>query len=256
MNRSTRTGAAGEPIATGGALVGSDINTVLALDAQVRQNRPVFGNLADSQPFVDSLARAPMTGCTSILDRARIAAGFNPLDLQSNNQPQLEAYVKSLQANPLFVTRLFDHVEVHRKDKDWNQVIDEIVALYPVASADQRNEIRDNLMRLINLVLQQGISSARWGLTQHTLENGSASIGVFVYISSVQFERRKDGKEKTRQLDFRIDRAVLSFQTDRWNEIVARETAAQHFKALTEWLDGMNARPADPSFVGACFRGR
>ena len=238
---------------TAAALVGNKVNSVLELDAQVRQNLPTTGNPSDSQPFIDSLARAPMTGCTSLMDLARLETRFNPLDPTAPANPvALIAYVNALLSNkPLFVTQVFDQKNVHRQNADWNQVVNEIVALYPVQSPAQQVEIRESLVQVIGAGADRATMQL---ISQHTLQTGQESIGVFVYLSSVLFEKRKDGKGTTHQLDFVIHRAILHFQAHLWNEVFARKTAMRHFKGVADWLEGMNSVQKGQSFLLSCFR--
>jgi len=246
-----------EETTTAANLIGDEVNLVLGLDAQVRQNLPAYGNLADSQPFIDSFVRSPMTGCTSRMDKARLDSGFNPLDAaRPENVNALRQYVTLLATrdSPLFVLDLLDQQEVHRKDSDWNLVIDQLVALYPVASPAQREEIRQGLIWVINAAATAGSVASLQLISQHSLQTGAESIGVFIYISKVRFEKLQDGKTTTTQLDFVIHRAILRFQAHLWNELYARQTAERHFKSLVDWLQGMNSTPRNQTGTLSCLR--
>lgn len=247
--------ADGTPAAA--VLIGENANEVLARDAQVAQNMPTSGSLANSAPFLDTLAKSPATGCSSIMDQARIESGFNPLTPgQVENPAALIAYVsRLLEEQPLLQRQLFDRQEVHRKDDDWNQVIAEIAALYPVQSAAQRQSISNSLVGLIEAGLNLGGDSGliRHELfSQHTIETGS-KLTIYIYLSMVQFTKQKDGKDTTRQVDFIIHRAIINFQVQLWDRSWAERIAKRHYKSLVDWLAGMNSS-VDPRLAAiSCF---
>lgn len=247
--------SAAEGTPSAAAFVADDVNAILALDAQVQQNLPVSGRPGQSQPFINSLAGAPVTACASLLDLARIESGFNPLvPGEGDNPAALNAYVEALlNQSSLFVARLHDEQTITRKDADWNQVINEVVALYPVPSEAQRDLIRASIVSLINLASAEGASGQLQLMSQHTVESQAEEINVYIYLSTVTFTTQKDGKDTTRQLHFQIYRTVLQFQTAEWNLAQAAALANRHYKSLQDWLAGMNTQASASHVPLACF---
>lgn len=236
-------------------LIGADRNAVLARDAQTAQNVPTSGNPADSETFINSLVRSPVTGCTSILDQARIESGFNPLtpDLADNPTALFQYLDRIANREPLFVVPPPTVISVRLRDDDWNQVIDDAISMYPVQASEGLQEVRSSILSVIGAAADAAKVSVRTAMvSQHTIDVGS-NVAVYICLSSVSFEKNEDGKETTSQLDFTLALLIFNFQLNLWDEESARAVASQHYKSSLDWLAGMNTPAAGASARLKCL---
>ena len=123
-----------KPVVSGAAVTGSSKDEALANDKAVKDLLPSGDQPITIDRYNDLLKtfqNSPGTGCTTVMDMARIAAGFNPLspDLEGNQQA-FDDYVKRIMAAPFFFLNDSSRTDYHRGEQNWNTAVDSIVDLY------------------------------------------------------------------------------------------------------------------------------
>ncbi len=227
----------------------------LARDDEVRRHLGKPG-------LLEAFKNSPATGCITVMDMARISSGFNPFNpLYPGNYNAFLNYVDTIARSPFFEANPPDIQRYHRKDDDWNGVVNAIVGYYQGITVSDRNRIRMSLHRLINSAGSRRDTWQKRNLfAQNTVKAEKDDIIVYIYNSNVSLTER-GGKHTTTEVYFNISRIILRFYFQRW-AYYAETVANKHIKLVRDWLnenspDGCDASCLDeiPSVVDAIKSG-
>lgn len=239
---------------SGTALVGDLRRKVLvhdeaALDAYIGSDQP-----EKDSAFLETLVRAPATGCTTLADMARILSGWDALRPEDpDNVGRFYNYIRAIAANPMFRLVQADAVEYTRETDDWTAVINAIADLFEGTGADDKRPIEDSLVQLAVAATSRERGKHLGNLfAQNTLLTDDDRIEYYVCSSRVKLteERSKSTVTTTR---FHILRTRFEFQKDAWNTATAAKVVAQHFRCVPHWLYGFRTKASNPCHRLACI---
>lgn len=248
--------ASSVPVVGGAALTGSSLPQALEKDRVVGDLRPAAGEVADPETYQQLLKEfldAPLTGCTSVLDMARIKAGYNPLaPAQAENSSKFDDYVDRVMRAPFFHLIDSSRTDYHRGEKDWNAAIDSILGLYDGIQADSKDQIRTSLENMAKAAASRSNTRQTNNLfAQSTIEYADY-IEVYIYRSVVSMRVHKSKGSTSKQTDMTINKARMRFQTKLWPSY-APLVARRHIHLVSEWLDNNTTEPGNEPASLTCF---
>jgi hypothetical protein len=232
---------------SGASLVGNDGPGAVNSSLQAKLNLPTDGsNPSTSNPFVQAFVKAPAAGATTMLDMARLSAGFNPLDPKNaNNVSAFTAYLNEVSRNPMFFLEMVDRRTLSIQESDFNKLISGIADLFEGLSREDLVKIKESLTSLAQAATSTKDVRQNTDLFAQSavkVENGSTRL--YIYYSSVAMIEHQ-GKSTTQQTDYTVMRTRLRFQHEFWNEVTAGAVAQRHFKDLSDWVEGNATKPGD-----------
>ncbi|MFK0731967.1 MAG: hypothetical protein ACFKPT_04335 [Gloeotrichia echinulata GP01] len=165
-------------VVSGAAVTGSGVKDATGKDEAFSKLLPPAGQPIDLSTYSELLQifkSNPATGCTTVMDMARIAAGFNPLskpeDPTEERQKQEKAfddYVDRIMKAPFFSLNESSRDDIHRGDSDWNTVIDSVVGLYEGIEDVSKKSIKDSITAMAKAATSRkdtGLYHMLYGLT-------------------------------------------------------------------------------------------
>jgi len=217
-------------------------------------------NLLNKPEGAEYFRKTPLDGCTSIMNMARVAAGFNPAIVTEPGAGEAEqlksvrtynAYVDRLLSAPFFDLAMSDVKEHTKQSSDWNVLIDGIADLFEGVMAEDKASIRKSLVALAKAATSRVRTSQRQYLfTQSVLganRTGAAlEYDVNIYSSVVVMEADEGKGGTTSQTHYQIRRTRLIFRTNEWPQF-ADKVWAKQVTAVDDWLSG-NSTPVDSSY--------
>ena len=245
MNRFAVLGAEPGRVVSKTALVGDDRDTVLRNSQQLK-------GLLGQPDGADHFADCPMDGCTSIMNMARVAAGFNPALMGVGNDPQKQAetdalnlttyndYVTRLLKAPFFNLDMNDAKSLSKQSSDWSALIEQIAGLFEGVQKEDFESIRKSLVALASTaVSHQGTAQTANLFTQSVLgasnDGKTLNYTVNIYSSHVSMISSTDKGATTTQSDFQIRRTKLTFRVNEWPQFAAKVWAKQ-VTTVDDWL--------------------
>jgi len=206
------------------AVVGNDVEQALLLDTRLRAN---------DEYYLDTLRNNYGTGCSTILDIARISAKFNPFE---SSTVVFNKYIQAILASPFFSLKKYETTDHHRGDSNWNSAIDSIVGLYDGIQDGDRTKIKDSLVNLARSAsTKKDIRNSHTMFLQSVLKLDQGTVTAYLYSSSIELEETTKKGFDSKQLDVSIKRLELSFNEQLWYQyahLVNKKTV----KLITDWI--------------------
>ncbi|WP_426702015.1 hypothetical protein ACPPVV_03095 [Rhodanobacter sp. Col0626] len=195
---------------------------------------------SDVGKIAEVLVRYPITGATTVLGLARKAVGYNPqLPATDGNADKFNAYVRKVMDAPFFHLDYSDNKALHQKTDNWDKLIGEIVELFEGVIDENRNRVTQGLKNLAHSATATSDKHQTMNVfCQQVVSVGATGVSVGIYSSEVSMVEH-DGKHSSRQADYKVNRALLSFDTNSW-PIFARMVAAKQITSVMEWLTDAN----------------
>ncbi|NEN96398.1 MAG: hypothetical protein F6K50_12900, partial [Moorea sp. SIO3I7] len=203
----------------------------LAKDDEVRRHLGKPG-------LLEAFKKSPATGCITVMDMARISSGFNPFNpLYPGNFQAFLNYINTIKKSPFFEQISNDYQRYHRKNNDWNGVINAISSYYKGITFSDRFRIRMSLYRLIRTATsRRNTWQSQTLFAQNTVKADQDGIIVYIYNSNVSLKEGRRRKRTTTEVHFNISRITLKFYFERW-AYYAEEVADKHIKLVRDWLN-------------------
>lgn len=250
-------GAGDAEVVSARAIVGgADADAARALDARVAQSIAEVGHdPGDPAPeLIALLARSPLTGCTSVMDLALEASGWNPLAPdQAGGHGAFRRYVDELTRTPFFTappsighTRLAPGIG---PSGDWGAFVASVTASMPGTTELDRKRIVDSVIHMAHAVFRPGGGTvhreARATLfVQQALAVNGPRIDVNLYYCQVlmayHHTESKHASSTAAQSWFDIERVEAAFDTATWSRYAA-EVARRRITAVDAWLSKTSA---------------
>jgi len=221
-------------------LIGGDMGTALEASRTLK-NLINTGSLKDG---LEHFMHQPLDGCTSIMNIARTAAGFNPLtpDVKGNVQ-KFQDYSARILAAPFFNLGYADSKKEKRSSENWDELIDSIVGLFEGIQDQDKTRIKNGLTQLAKAATSHSGTRQEQNLfVQNVLQMDGGTLNVFIYYSSVQLQEDKSKGSTSRQTEFNIARSMLRFRTGDW-PYFAEKVWKKQVSVVDDWLDGNNTEP-------------
>lgn len=199
----------------------------------------------------------PSSGCTSLMDMARVAAGFDPTEpFNDDNLVKFRNYLKRVANCPLMTINYADTVSYDKKVSDWNDAIKGMVDLFEGIETSQKNKIKDSLINLTKCALSHTKTEQSTTLfTQSTINVDNSGLYFYAYYSSVKIVADKKKGHTVVQNKFNISRIKLRFYTEYWPSY-AEKVMNAHVKSFDNWLNDNNTPDGDNMPDLFCFAGK
>lgn len=263
MLAASPTAGVSPPAVTSGAVaVGAQLTQSLALDSAVGSALPAAGTVLTPDQYAKLLAtftNSPATGCTTVMDMARIAASYNPLapndtaDEKATNRAAYNDYVARVMRAPFFTLNNSDSSTYHRQESNWDTAVDAIVALYDGVEAEDKDKIKTSLANLAKAAGSNSNTSNTDNLFVQSTLNLDAEIIVYIYSSVISMMESKSKGSDSKQTDIVIQRTQLTFYKNLWPSY-AQMVMNHHVKLVADWLND-NSAPVGPKAMKLCIKG-
>ncbi len=245
------------PVVSGAAVVGSGTQDALDLDQSFRGMLPPSGTPLSPERYNELLRifmSNPATGCTTVMDMARIAAGFNPLSPElKDNQKAFDDYVGRIMSAPFFFLNDSSRTDYHRGEKNWNVAVNAIVNLYEGIETQSKEQIRKSLINMTEAATSRKNTRQTKSLFAQSTVNLEKEIQVYIYSSTISMEESKSKGGTSKQTDITIIKARLTFYKNLWPSY-AQMVMNRHVKLVSDWLDANTTKPGTQPVNLTCFK--
>ena len=168
------------PVVSGACLVGSERDKVLASAKTLKLK-------AGTPDGLEAFKQDPMNGATSVLDLARLAAGYNPLDLNDKDRKRkYDDYLSRVLKAPFFSLQFAQAKHMEHRSKNWDALIDAIAATFEGVAKEDKAAIARSLGSLAKAAASSEHSRQSEDLfVQNVLAAEPGIYDIFVYSSQV-----------------------------------------------------------------------
>ncbi|NEO43356.1 MAG: hypothetical protein F6K55_04190 [Moorea sp. SIO4A3] len=244
------------PVVSGGAVTGDGLQDALDKDKAFQGFMPPAGENPTMDQYDNLLAifrSNPGTGCTTVMDMARIAAGFNPLnpDLK-DNEKAFDDYVGRIMSAPFFFLNDSSRTEYHRGEKSWNLAVNDIVNLYEGIEKNSKDQIRKSIINMTQAAASRKNTRQTKSLFAQSTLNLENEIQVYIYSSNISLIENKGRKSTSRQTDISIVKARLTFYKNLWPSY-AQIVMNRHVKMIDAWVKDNTTQPGANLVDLTCF---
>lgn len=234
-------------VCSAAVLVGNDKDRVLKASDELGSN----------SNFLETFARCPADGCTTIMDIARQATGYEPMRRDAEGQARFRNYIDRLKASPFFFNALQDVSQFTRESKDWNDLVGTVVNALPDIPPESREEFRQSLINLVrNSFSHAGSQSSSDLFVQNVLSVSSQGqkldYAACFYVCHVVVVTHPTKGGTTGQVHYGIERTRLQFDTERWKDL-ASQVWDQQVRRVRQWLED-NTTPSGNVRTRLCLR--
>ena len=230
-----------KPVIQKTVLIGSERDTVL-------RNSQELKAVLNAPSGLEQLRRNPMDGCTSVMNMARVASGFNPAkapepgksaEFNARNRAAYSSYLGRLTDAPFFAIALDDTQPISRTTSDWNGLIAQMVGLFEGIDQNDLNSIRTSLVQLANIsASHQGQPQSEDLFAQSVLSaNPAQNYTLHMYYSNVSMLSSSNKGATSTQTNFNVRRTKLTFRTADWPRL-AEQVWAKQVTTVVDWLAG------------------
>ncbi|MFH7243776.1 MAG: hypothetical protein ACHWZW_13100 [Spirulina sp.] len=228
------------PVVSGSALVGDGKENGLRKDLEVGNCLPGLGEPLTAEGYnalLEQYRGSPLTGCTTVMDMARIKAGYNPLSPDfDGNKSAFDDYVSRIMQSPFFFLDYSSRTDYHKEEQNWDQAISGIADLYEGIESGSK----DSIVKSLAAMAQAAASRKNTKNTQNLFAQSTISINdkieVFIYSSLVEMEESQSKGSDSKQTDMTIIKAKLTFYSTMWPSY-AQMVLGHHIKLTSDWLD-------------------
>ncbi len=181
---------------------------------------------------------SPLSGCTTVLDMARISSGYDPnSDMSGDNKENYKKYLKKIVDCPFFHLRLNICDTYNRNEKSWNDAITQIADLFTGVADKDKDKIIQSIKNLANVVAsnrntRQGTSI----FSVSALNTDKNTVEAYIYHSDISMRESKSKGSDCKETSLNIFKIYLDFRNDIWPEY-AEKVFEKHYKAVDDWLD-------------------
>ncbi len=239
-------------------VIGTEVDKEKEKSLEIKKIIPKNGNVVsmpeeEYQKLLKKFKETPASGCTTILDMARIKANFNPIQpLKEGNLQAYNKYISEVLRCPFFHIEISDAVKYERKEKNWDKAIDDIVNLYEGIDSSNKEQIRKSLISLTKSATSRKDTKQCENLfVQNTLELKD-EIKIYIYYSSVALKEHS-GKSTSRQTNLNIVKTKLRFYKEYW-ENYAETVMKKHIKSIDDWLEDNSTPEGNEPHALTCLR--
>lgn len=201
----------------------------------------------DREKAIEQFKKYPLLGCTTVLDMARVASGYDPNgDMNDQNtKDKYNDYVKRIQTCPFFHLNLNEKQTLNRSETSWNDAINQISNLFTGVASKDKEKISQAVTNLANAVSSK--SNTRQGTTLYSvsaINSDEHTIDVYIYFSDISMIASSKKGSDSKQTEINITKTNLSFDTEMW-EYYAEKVYDKHYKSIEDWLDDNITKPGN-----------
>lgn len=227
-------------------VIGTGIESAIEYDNKLRQllhNEPLNKSGGEDY-YLDILRRNYASGCSSILDIARISSRFNPFESQLQS---FDAYTKAILSSPFFTLNKFEETIHHREESNWDSAVNAIVELYDGAKDYDKNKIKSSLSNLVkSAASRKNIKNRQTLFFQTVLNITDEKVDAFLYSTCVELEHSLAKSIDAKQIDIAIKRIELTFNNQLW-EHHAHMVNKKQITLISDWISQNSLVPAEDS---------
>lgn len=216
---------------SGAVLIGPEREKTLAGSKRLKQN-------LGTDQGLEMFKNDPMNGATSILEIARLNAGYNPLDLRDPERAtKYQQYLAKVLSAPFFSLTFSNAQHIHHSSSNWDALIDALVDTFEGISKEDKTQVAKSLGSLAKAAASSESSRQSEDLfVQSVLSAAPGEYDVYIYASHVEMQQDKKKGGTTKQSDFQVARAKLRFRAVEW-PYLAEKVWRKKVKATDDWLD-------------------
>jgi hypothetical protein len=253
--------AAGLGEVTGGLAASTPVvaDAVLAggLDARILERSAQLKALIDGGELAAGLEhfrRSPADGCTSIIDVARIASGYDPTRPDAaDNVRRFERFAAAILEAPVFQRQVLDCRPLVWSAASWGDSTRRVLALFAGLRAEDAARIRGSVERLARAAASHpGRVQSGNLFVQTVLSSDAGDYLVHLSYAHASFreihQHKRDPKYEAR---LTVARARLRFLGAAW-PAYAEAVWNRHVCAVVDWL-ARNTTAPGPAPVALCF---
>jgi hypothetical protein len=230
--------------ATAAKLVGSDVE-------KIRREANALKAAKGTPTAREVFKASPGNGCTSVLNIARMAAGFDPLDKDSATAEKFLEYAKKVEKAPFFHLRKAQTEKVERHSKDWSALIDTIGNLYEGVTEEERGKIVQSIKDLAKAAAnKESMHIERALFAQNVVVAKKGSINVQIYYTTLNFKKEMKKGSTTEDQKYTVTTVNLEFRVDLW-PTVSDKIYDRTITDVDDWMDETNTK-ADGVGVAVC----
>lgn len=202
---------------------------------------------------VEEFKKHPLLGCTTVLDMARIASGYDPNgDMTAENTAKYQDYVKRVLECPFFHLVMNEHQTLDRQEESWEKAITEISGMFAGIADKDKSKISQAITNLAYAVAsksetQQGISL----FSVSAIDSDAHTVEAYIYSSNIQMIHTSSSKSDSKQTKVDIYKTNLSFDVDMW-PYYAEMVFKKHVELIDDWLADNNTEP-EPNKLRLCI---
>jgi hypothetical protein len=240
------------PTSLGSTVVGNT-DSYKELDKKIKvilQNKSVTElSPEEFEKVVECLKQNPLTGCTSVLNMARVSSGYNPDDpLGPDSNRKFNDYIARVLKAPFFNLVMSETTNYNRQDTSWNSAVDVIVKMFDGVEEKDRSQIKSTIVNMTEAAASRMNTANKTNLSAVNsifADDQKNNILTYIYTSSVEvIESHAGGKHgwDSKQTKLDIVRIKLDFDCGIWSTF-AKKVAERSIKLVDDWLDDNNTKP-------------
>ncbi len=245
--------ASAENLASAAALAGPGADAGLAASkalAAKAQSDPT-GAKADFK-------NRPMDGCTSLMNMARVKAGFDPTKgMTGGNITAYQEYIAQVVKCPLFNLDMTDHQTIHRESDDYNELISKVTDTFEGIQAEDKAKIVQSIGNLVNAATSNsGTDEATDLFVQSVLYAGSGSqpvYAIYIYSSHVHLIDHTHKGHHNVQEDFDVQRTKMTFRVNDW-PYFSDAVWDKQYSSVNDWLNNNTTPTGKLSKLVTCYQ--
>lgn len=201
----------------------------------------------DREKAIEQFKKYPLLGCTTVLDMARVASGYDPNgDMNDQNtKDKYNDYVKRIQTCPFFHLNMNEKQTLNRSESSWGEAIDQISNLFSGVTSKDKEKIVQAVKNLANAVSSK--SNTRQGTSLYSvsaINSDEHTIDVYIYFSDISMIASSKKGSDSKQTEITITKTNLSFDTEMW-VFYAEKVYDKHYKSIEDWLDDNITEPGN-----------
>ncbi len=225
---------AGLPVVSAASLAGPD------REAALRKAKLLKESSDPVSVFKDDLG----DGCSTILNMARRASGFNPLDTKDPQAAKrFENYLDRVQKAPFFMLMYARKTVVHNKSSDWDKLISAIGDTFEGLADEDKKGVIKSLTSLAKVAASKEETKQSEDLFVQSVIHAGSEYEIFLYNSHVTLESSTEKGSTSRQSSFELVTVKLRLLKSLWPLSAEKVYRAGHAKAVDDWLDENTTEP-------------
>lgn len=200
----------------------------------------------DPDKAIEQFKKYPILGCTTVLDMARVASGYDPNgNMDDANKTKYQDYVNRVLKCPFFHLVMNEHQTFNREESSWSDAIDQISNLFSGVTAKDKEKISQSIKNLANAVSSKSNTKQGTSLfSVSALNSDEHTVEAYIYSSNISMIESKSKGSDSKQTEVDIYKTNLSFDTEMW-QYYAKKVFEKHFKLIEDWLDDNTTEPGD-----------
>lgn len=188
----------------------------------------------------------PLSGCTTILDMARITSGYDPNgDITEANKDNYLEYLKKVYSCPLIHLNTNMRETYNRKETSWEDAISQIAELFTGIADSNKDKIKRSIKNLANAAASHSNTAQGTSIFSVSAINTSKNnVEIYIYHSNISLCENKSKGSDCKQTSIDIIKAYCEFRSDMW-ATYAEMIFNKHYEAVNNWINDNSTQNGD-----------